>query len=144
MGNSGSISLIRWDTDATFLIGKSSSELKEGLIQNTANDGAPSYPPELNNILQRKFIFKVIVKIGNIHNHDEVYSVVKILDDEELIKKYSPKESNTYTVYVCKKSRSSKKGKSVIDDEDVNFQQSSNKARRGIKKEKKTSFAAFK
>ncbi|KAM3399220.1 hypothetical protein P3S68_002736 [Capsicum galapagoense] len=50
---------------------------------------------ELNNILQKKFIFKVIVKNENIQNHDKVYSVVKILDDKDLIKKYSPNESDT-------------------------------------------------
>ncbi|PHT68087.1 hypothetical protein T459_27574 [Capsicum annuum] len=154
MDDTRSTSLIIWDTDATS-IGKSSSKLKEGLIQNTANDDAPSYPMELNNILQRKSIFKVIVKSGNIHNPDEVYSAVKILDDEELIKKYSPKESDTYTDHEYnsqvsaeekkfkeamhdtnmltplktfgKRTRSSKKGKSVIDDEYVNFHHSSNK-----------------
>ncbi|KAF3618468.1 hypothetical protein FXO37_34185 [Capsicum annuum] len=138
MDDTRSTSLIIWDTDATS-IGKSSSKLKEGLIQNTANDDAPSYPMELNNILQRKSIFKVIVKSGNIHNPDEVYSAVKILDDEELIKKYSPKESDTYTEAMHdtnmltplktfgKRTRSSKKGKSVIDDEYVNFHHSSNK-----------------
>ncbi|KAF3637442.1 hypothetical protein FXO37_24909 [Capsicum annuum] len=94
MDDTGSISLMIWDTDAMSLIGKSANDLKEELLQNTGNDDGPSYPIELNNILQRKFIFKVIVKDKNIQNH-EVYSVVKILDDEDLIKKYSPNESDT-------------------------------------------------
>ncbi|KAF3676322.1 putative pre-mRNA-processing factor 6-like [Capsicum annuum] len=95
MDGTGSISLMIWDTDAMSLIGKSANDLKEELLQNTDNDDDPSYTMELNNILQRKFIFKVIVKNENIQNHDEVYSVVKILDDKDLIKKYSPNESDT-------------------------------------------------
>ncbi|KAF3621226.1 hypothetical protein FXO38_31922 [Capsicum annuum] len=70
MDSTGSISLMIWDTDAMSLIGKSANDLKEELLQ-------------------------VIVKNENIQNHDEVYSVVKILDDEDLIKKYSPNESDT-------------------------------------------------
>ncbi|KAF3685422.1 hypothetical protein FXO37_00633 [Capsicum annuum] len=95
MDGTGSISLMNWDTDAMSLIGKSANDLKEELLQNTGNDDDPSYPMELNNILQRKFIFKVIVKNKNIQNHDEVYNVVKILDDKDLIKKCSPNESDT-------------------------------------------------
>ncbi|KAF3616122.1 putative L-type lectin-domain containing receptor kinase S.4-like [Capsicum annuum] len=71
---------------------KAISKLLE-IRENVGN--GPSYPMELNNILQKKFIFKVIVKNENIQSHDKVYSVVKILDDKDLIKKYSPNESDT-------------------------------------------------
>lgn len=42
-------------------------------------------PSNLDNVLHRKLMFKLIVKSWNIHNHDKVYSIVKIIDDEELI-----------------------------------------------------------
>ncbi|KAM3374731.1 hypothetical protein P3S68_013445 [Capsicum galapagoense] len=128
---------------------------------------------KLNNILQRKFIFKVIVKNENIQNHDEVYSVIKILDDEDLIKKYSPNESDTsrdhhfinseesyaekdykestknsdmltsLKIY-AKSNISFKKNKSIIVDENVHGQLSSNKIHKGVKKKNKSSSAASK
>ncbi|KAM3383151.1 hypothetical protein P3S68_008726 [Capsicum galapagoense] len=173
MDGTGSISLMNWDTDAMSLIGKSANDLKEELLQNTGNDDDPSYSMELNNILQRKFIFKVIVKNKNIQNHDEVYSVVKILDDKDLIKKCSPNESDTsrdhhFTNFeesyaeknykestkdsdmltslktYAKRNRSSKKDKSIIVDENVHGQLSSNKIHKGAKKKNKLSSAASK
>ncbi|KAF3617700.1 hypothetical protein FXO38_33836 [Capsicum annuum] len=172
MDDTGSISLMIWYTDAMSLIGKSANDLKEELLQNTGNDDGPSYPIELNNILQRKFIFKVIVKDKNIQNH-EVYSVVKILDDEDLIKKYSPNESNTSNDHdftnskelydekdykestndsemltslrtYAKRNRSFKKHKSIIVDKNVHGQLSSNKIHKGAKKKKKSSSATSK
>ncbi|KAM3249327.1 hypothetical protein P3L10_011096 [Capsicum annuum] len=173
MDGTGSISLMIWDTNAMSLIGKSTNDLKEKLLQNTGNDDDPSYPMELNNILQRKFIFKVIVKNENIQNHDEVYSVVKNLDDEDLIKKFSPNESdtsrdhhftNSEELYAekdykestkdsdmltslktyAKRNRYSKKDKSIIVDENVHGQLSDNKIHKGAKKKNKSSSAASK
>ncbi|KAF3640437.1 hypothetical protein FXO37_23477 [Capsicum annuum] len=173
MDGTGFISLMIWDTDAMSLIGKSANDLKEELLQNTGNDDDPSNPMELNNILQRKFIFKVIVKNENIQNHDEVYSVIKILGDEDLIKKYSPNESDTsrdhhftnseesyaekdykestkdsdmltsLKIY-AKSNISFKKNKSIIVDENVHGQLSSNKIHKGAKKKNKSSSAASK
>ncbi|XP_019240788.1 PREDICTED: uncharacterized protein LOC109220776 [Nicotiana attenuata] len=90
MDTTASVSLLLWDREAIFLIGKSANELKDGLLENTGGVDKPSYPMELNNILQRKFMFKVIVKSSNLRLQDEVYSVVKLTDDDHLIQKYSP------------------------------------------------------
>ncbi|PHU06770.1 hypothetical protein BC332_23259 [Capsicum chinense] len=148
MDGTGSISLMIWDTDAMSLIGKSTNDLKEELLQ-------------------------VIVKNENIQNHNEVYSVVKILDDEDLIKKYSPNESDTsgdhhftnseesyaekdYKEFAkdsdmltslkayAKRNRSSKKDKSIIVDENVHCQLSSNKINKGAKKKNKSLSATSK
>ncbi|PHU08021.1 hypothetical protein BC332_24510 [Capsicum chinense] len=148
MDGTGSISLMNWDTDAMSLIGKSANDLKEELLQ-------------------------VIVKNENIQNHDEVYSVVKILDDKDLIKKCSPNESDTSRDHhvtnfeesyaeknykestkdsdmltslktYAKRNRSSKKDKSIIVDENVHGQLSSNKIHKGAKKKNKLSLAASK
>ncbi|XP_070045164.1 uncharacterized protein [Nicotiana tomentosiformis] len=73
-----------------FLIGKSANELKEVLRENTGAVDKCSYPVDLNNILERKFMFKVIIKRSNIQLQGEVYSVVKLTNDEQLINKYSP------------------------------------------------------
>ncbi|XP_019251019.1 PREDICTED: uncharacterized protein LOC109229933 [Nicotiana attenuata] len=81
-----------------------SDELEKGIVQvktigqlvesmqNTGDADEYSYPVELNNILQRKFMFKVIVKSSNIRSHAEIYSVVKLTDDEQLINKYDHDE----------------------------------------------------
>nr|XP_009803712.1 PREDICTED: uncharacterized protein LOC104249040 isoform X2 [Nicotiana sylvestris] len=90
MDTTASVSLLLRDREAIFLIGKSTNELKEGLLENTGGVDKPSYPIELNNILQRKFMFKVIVKSSNLCLQDEVYSVVKLTDDDHLIQNYSP------------------------------------------------------
>nr|XP_016512213.1 PREDICTED: uncharacterized protein LOC107829254 [Nicotiana tabacum] len=90
MDTTASVSLLLWDREAIFLIGKFANELKEGLLENTGGVDKPSCPMELNNILQRKFMFKVIVKSSNLRLQDEAYSVVKLTDDDHLIQKYSP------------------------------------------------------
>ncbi|XP_075097341.1 uncharacterized protein LOC107807402 [Nicotiana tabacum] len=90
MDTTGSVSLLLWDRETRFLIGKSAKELKEGFLENTGAVDKYPYPVELNNILQRKFMFKVIIKTKNIHQQKEVYSIVKLTDEEQLINKYSP------------------------------------------------------
>ncbi|XP_019227069.1 PREDICTED: uncharacterized protein LOC109208414 [Nicotiana attenuata] len=90
MDTTGSVSLLLWDREAMFLIGKSAKELKEGFLANTGVVDKYPYPVELNNVLERKFMFKVIVKSSNIQLQQEVYSVVKLTDEEQLIRKYSP------------------------------------------------------
>ncbi|XP_070014489.1 uncharacterized protein [Nicotiana sylvestris] len=90
MDTTGSVSLLLWDRETIFLIGKSAKELKEGFLENTGAVDKYPYSVELNNILQRKFMFKVIIKTEDIHQQKEVYSVVKLTDEEQLINKYSP------------------------------------------------------
>ncbi|OIT07662.1 hypothetical protein A4A49_53005 [Nicotiana attenuata] len=88
LDTTGFVSLLLWDREARFLIGKSANELKEVLLENTRAIDEYSYPVVLNNILQRKIVFKVIVKSSNIRLHAEVNSVVKFTDEEQLIEKY--------------------------------------------------------
>ncbi|XP_019265996.1 PREDICTED: uncharacterized protein LOC109243505 [Nicotiana attenuata] len=51
MDSTGSISLLLWDREAMFLIGKSAKELKEGFLENTGGVDTFPYPVELNNVL---------------------------------------------------------------------------------------------
>ncbi|KAH0633307.1 hypothetical protein KY284_036093 [Solanum tuberosum] len=66
------------------LIGKTAKELKEGLIGD-ANNG---YPTELDTLIEKKLMFKVRIKDSNINKNDNVYKVVKFIDDEALLKEY--------------------------------------------------------
>lgn len=47
-----------------------------------------SYLSELDDILYKTFMFEVIVKPFNIEKQDQVYTVVKITDDYDLLKEY--------------------------------------------------------
>ncbi|XP_019233931.1 PREDICTED: uncharacterized protein LOC109214470 [Nicotiana attenuata] len=148
-----------------FLIGKSAKELKEGFLENTGAVEKYPYPVELNNILQRKFMFKVIIKRENIHLQKEVYSVVKLTDEEQLINKYSsdqpsddltePDFNNNQVLDGEKECEDSTEDNDLTDiahtpakigitntatmvEEDPNAQLSGNKMKRVFKKKKTT------
>ncbi|XP_019241546.1 PREDICTED: uncharacterized protein LOC109221522 [Nicotiana attenuata] len=89
MDRTAFISLLLWNREAQQLIGKSAKELKEGLVETSDADADCSYPSELDDILDKKFMFKVIVKQTNIESQDEVYKVVKVTDDGDLLKEYA-------------------------------------------------------
>ncbi|KAF3665526.1 putative late blight resistance protein -like protein R1B-16-like [Capsicum annuum] len=84
MDGTGLITLLLWNREAVQLMGKTAKELKEGLI----DDDECSYPSELDDIIEKKLMFKVMVKESNIYKQDEVYKVLKFADDESLFEKY--------------------------------------------------------
>nr|XP_009801295.1 PREDICTED: replication protein A 70 kDa DNA-binding subunit A-like [Nicotiana sylvestris] len=180
MDRTAFISLLLWNREAQQLIGKSAKELKEGLVETFDADADCSYPSELDDILDKKFMFKVIVKQTNIESQDKACKVVKVTDDDDLQKEYAHSsfedtitdpleipegqisgEEKVYGDFVVeksgssvledgddcntklsplkkydKRSRSANKAPTVIADDDLNCQLSSNKVRRVIKKEK--------
>nr|XP_009762337.1 PREDICTED: uncharacterized protein LOC104214377 [Nicotiana sylvestris] len=89
MDGTAFISLLLWNREAMQLIGKSAKELKERLLENSLVDADCSYPSELDDILYKKFMFKVIVKKENIESQVEVYKVLKLTDDDDLLKEYN-------------------------------------------------------
>uniref|UniRef100_A0A1U7UWA2 Uncharacterized protein LOC104212671 n=1 Tax=Nicotiana sylvestris TaxID=4096 RepID=A0A1U7UWA2_NICSY len=146
--NTGSVSLLLWDRKTMFLIGKSAKELKEGFLENTEAVDKYPYPVELDNILHRKFIFKVIIKRENIHLQKEVYSVVKLTDEEQLINKYSPDqpsddltdstEDNDLIDIAHTPAKIGITNAATMIEEDPNAQLSGNKMKRVFKKKKTT------
>ncbi|WMV48273.1 hypothetical protein MTR67_041658 [Solanum verrucosum] len=66
------------------LIGKTAKELKAGFI----GDADMGYPIELDSLIEKRFMFKVQIKDSNINKNDNVYKVVKFIDDEALQKEY--------------------------------------------------------
>ncbi|KAF3619935.1 putative late blight resistance protein -like protein R1B-16-like [Capsicum annuum] len=84
MDGTGLITLLLWNSEVVQLMGKTAKELKEGLI----DDDECSYPSELDDIVEKKLMFKVLVKESNIYKQDEVYKVLKFADDESLFKEY--------------------------------------------------------
>ncbi|OIT01353.1 hypothetical protein A4A49_59956, partial [Nicotiana attenuata] len=148
MDATGYVSLLLWDREAMFLIGESAKELKEGFLENTGAIDKYSYPVELNIVLQRKFMFKVIVKSSNIQLQQEVYSVVKLTDEEQLIKKYIPDppsydltdstEENELIDIANTPAKISLTNAATVVEEDPNTQLSGNKIKRVFKKKKTT------
>ncbi|XP_057723394.1 replication protein A 70 kDa DNA-binding subunit B-like [Arachis stenosperma] len=78
----GSISLLLWDREMVQLCGKRAEQ-----IRDTEAEGDDEYPPTLNNIMDRKLLLKINVKSANIKQFDQIYTVMKICDDEEIIEK---------------------------------------------------------
>ncbi|OIT32899.1 hypothetical protein A4A49_57727, partial [Nicotiana attenuata] len=98
MDHTGFISLLPWDREATSLIGKSANELNEISIEASTVIDECSYPVELYDILDKKVLFKVTAKSSNIKVHAEVYNVVKISEDDNLIHQYSQfAQDDTFT-----------------------------------------------
>ncbi|KAM3360388.1 hypothetical protein P3S68_020100 [Capsicum galapagoense] len=87
------ISLFLWDREATKLIGKSATQLKGQIDKTTDFDNDDAYPVEIDTILDKNALFKVAIKIHNVE-HVEVYTVLKICDDEELTKQFRPSSND--------------------------------------------------
>uniref|UniRef100_M1AA20 Transposase n=1 Tax=Solanum tuberosum TaxID=4113 RepID=M1AA20_SOLTU len=78
------ISLLLGNREALQLIGKPAKELNEGLLENVEC----SYPSELDDLIEKKLMFKVRNKESNISKNDDVYKVIEFTNDETLLKKY--------------------------------------------------------
>ncbi|KAG5610169.1 hypothetical protein H5410_021450, partial [Solanum commersonii] len=66
------------------LLGKTAKELKEGLLE----DAESSYPTKLGDLMEKKFMFKILIKDSNINKKDNVYKVVNFTYDVALLKEY--------------------------------------------------------
>ncbi|MCE3216167.1 hypothetical protein HAX54_005187, partial [Datura stramonium] len=93
MDGTGFISLLLWDR-----VSNTKYFTAHRKTPDVVDDGA--YLLELETILDKMTLFKVVVKRRNVEVHDEVYIVIKISDDEDFIKQFlhSPNE-DTFTIY---------------------------------------------
>ncbi|QHN77234.1 uncharacterized protein DS421_19g650880 [Arachis hypogaea] len=82
----GSIRLLLWDKETSML-------LKCFIcLQVIVGD---EYPKTLDNMMDKRVLFKINIKEANINQFDHVYMVMKICDDEDIIDKNLPKELST-------------------------------------------------
>ncbi|XP_016195509.1 uncharacterized protein LOC107636521 [Arachis ipaensis] len=72
---SGSINLLLWDRETTQLCGKQADKI---VLKDAVGDD--DYPPSLNNMMDKKVLFKINVKSANIKQYDPVYTVMKEAD----------------------------------------------------------------
>ncbi|XP_057739701.1 replication protein A 70 kDa DNA-binding subunit B-like [Arachis stenosperma] len=83
----GSITMLMWDRETTQLIGRQAEQIKdEDCLEGEG------YPPTLDNMMDKKLLFKINVKTANINKHDQVYTIMKICDDEDIVEKNCPME----------------------------------------------------
>ena len=47
-----------------------------------------SYPAKMDTLVERKMLFKVQIKFQNLSEHNEVYTVMRLTHNNELISKY--------------------------------------------------------
>uniref|UniRef100_M1AR15 Uncharacterized protein n=1 Tax=Solanum tuberosum TaxID=4113 RepID=M1AR15_SOLTU len=84
MDGTAFISIFLWNKETIQLLGKTAKELKEGLLE----DEESSYPTELGDLMEKKFMFKILIKDSNINKKDNVYKVVNFTDDDTLLKEF--------------------------------------------------------
>ncbi|XP_025640561.1 uncharacterized protein [Arachis hypogaea] len=85
--STGSISLLLWDREITQLCDK-----REEQVMEEDEIGDDEYPPILDNMMDKRVLFKINVKSANINHRDQVYTVMKVCDDDEIIQKNLPKK----------------------------------------------------
>ncbi|RYR08388.1 hypothetical protein Ahy_B05g076054 [Arachis hypogaea] len=78
----GSMSLLLWDRETIQLCEKSADKI---ICENGV--GEDYYPQLQDNIMDKRVLFKLNVKSGNIKQYDLVYTVIKNFDDEDIIMK---------------------------------------------------------
>ncbi|XP_016196227.1 uncharacterized protein LOC107637311 [Arachis ipaensis] len=83
----GSIALLMWDRETVQLCRRQADQIKDEVVL-----GGDGYPPTLETMMDRKLLFKVNVKSSNIRQYDHIYTVMKICDDEKIVKMNPPKE----------------------------------------------------
>ncbi|KAF7821817.1 replication protein A 70 kDa DNA-binding subunit E-like [Senna tora] len=82
MNHTGSASFVLFDTQAYKLIHKTARELKLHQIEVTAEDG--SFPEEIEQIVQRRYLFKVKITEFNVEQNSS-FTVSNVTDDATLI-----------------------------------------------------------
>ncbi|XP_060188607.1 uncharacterized protein LOC132617583 isoform X1 [Lycium barbarum] len=88
--DTGTIILMMWDRDAAKMIGKSANDLKNAVSETSGVADDSSIPIEIENLIEKRYMFKVDVQSSNCENQDEIFKVLTFTDDEGIIEKYIP------------------------------------------------------
>ncbi|XLS64880.1 hypothetical protein HN51_024854 [Arachis hypogaea] len=71
----GSITMLMWDRETTQLIGRQAKQIKdEDCLEGEC------YPPTLDNMMDKKLLFKINVKTANINKHDQENGICNSMD----------------------------------------------------------------
>ncbi|XP_025603635.1 replication protein A 70 kDa DNA-binding subunit A-like isoform X2 [Arachis hypogaea] len=92
----GSITLLLWDRETVQLCGRQAEQIKD-----EEELYAEGYPAALESLLERKLLFKVNVKSSNIKLYDQVYTVMKVCEDDTIFEMHLPNKTfSTVTEYL--------------------------------------------
>ncbi|XP_056691758.1 uncharacterized protein [Spinacia oleracea] len=88
--DSGSASFVLFDRDVVHILGKSALSIREYQAQKGNSD---SFPKDLDELLERKYLFKIRITDYNLKQNCPIFTVTKISDNENLIKSFQ--DANT-------------------------------------------------
>ncbi|MED6184192.1 hypothetical protein PIB30_045080 [Stylosanthes scabra] len=112
------LNLLLWNPEHSVIVGKSVTEVMDA----GKNEKDRCYPEILEEIIEKKFLFKILVSGHNIFSGDHFYRVSKISDDEAMIELYYSQASlveqgslsNVLLVYVAVESGIDGNGGTVV------------------------------
>ncbi|XLT91556.1 hypothetical protein HN873_013231 [Arachis hypogaea] len=78
------LKLIVWNKEAEQMVGKSADKVNEIYMWEKTN----SYPKHLDNVIDKRFLFKLNITYKNINAIEGVYSVTKLSDEDFLMSSF--------------------------------------------------------
>ncbi|KAL2456263.1 Nucleic acid-binding [Abeliophyllum distichum] len=83
--STGTVYFLMWDRECTQLLGKTCAIVRDGI--DSKKKGL-DIPTEVESLVDRKILFKVQVKMENLDGHNDVFTVMRLTDDNNIISKY--------------------------------------------------------
>ncbi|XLU75564.1 hypothetical protein S245_034617, partial [Arachis hypogaea] len=80
----GCLKLIVWNKEAEQMVGKSADKVNEIYMWEKTN----SYPKHLDNVIDKRFLFKLNITYKNINAIEGAYSVTKLSDEDFLMSSF--------------------------------------------------------
>ncbi|MED6107527.1 hypothetical protein PIB30_118126 [Stylosanthes scabra] len=85
--DTATLTLLLWDNEVADLVG-----VKAQTLLDSWEGNKDCYPDVLENLFEKRLLWKVSVKEKNLSGEDTVFRVMKICDDEDLVDRYYPKD----------------------------------------------------
>ncbi|MED6181732.1 hypothetical protein PIB30_022170 [Stylosanthes scabra] len=86
----GSAKLMLWNREVRLIVGKNPEEVKNDCGQ----EGGSSHSKVLDEILEKRYLFKLAITEKTIGSVDPVYSVIKPCEDEGVVQEHSSQTSS--------------------------------------------------
>ncbi|KAL6522064.1 hypothetical protein OROMI_031941 [Orobanche minor] len=86
---SGTTSFVLFDHQVSQILGKSASDLKQALDLAGEDD---SFPDELEQLIDKKFLFKLEISNYTLQQRVKMYTVLKMSQDEQIMSKFNDKK----------------------------------------------------
>ncbi|KAL6565900.1 hypothetical protein OROHE_004955 [Orobanche hederae] len=87
---SGTTSFVLFDHQVSQILGKSASDLKQTLDLAGEDD---SFPDELEQLIDKKFLFKLEISNYTLKQRVKMYTVLKMSQDEQIMSKFNDRKT---------------------------------------------------